>query len=132
MQLNPLCLSPRCTARNSEGEANLNLKVVVSRRLHLEIQPNSVTAHVGSRLELRCVSLPPVDGMVTTWVKDGNILVSRGRYSVKGATLTGKLVYKDYKTIPGVSKNEFVLTQAPIGIRLPYVKSLAQKPGAEP
>ena len=107
MQLNPLCLSPRCTARNSEGEANLNLKVVVSRRLHLEIQPNSVTAHVGSRLELRCVSLPPVDGMVTTWVKDGNILVSRGRYSVKGATLViYSVTMEDHGLYQCIANNE--------------------------
>ena len=66
----------------------MKVNVRVSRKLTVEIQPKSATAHVGSRLEFHCLILPPQEQVTRTWIKDGHLLESRGRYSVTGATLT--------------------------------------------
>ena len=66
----------------------MNINVQVSRKVTVEIQPKSATAHVGSHMEFHCLILPPQEGITRTWIKDGHLLESRGRYSVTGATLT--------------------------------------------
>lgn len=70
----------RCTASNAGGEANAELRLLVSTPLHVEITPPTLSVHMGGSAEFKCVVSAHSEGPhLVTWYKDGRQLPSTGR-----------------------------------------------------
>lgn len=70
----------RCTASNAGGEASAELRMIVSTPLHIEVNPPSLSVHMGGSAEFKCVVGTQGGGPhLVTWYKDGRQLPSTGR-----------------------------------------------------
>ncbi|XP_025829144.1 Down syndrome cell adhesion molecule-like protein Dscam2 isoform X2 [Agrilus planipennis] len=74
--------SYRCKASNAGGEASVELRLIVSTPLHVEVTPPMLSIHMGGSAEFRCsVSSHSGGPHLVTWYKDGRQLPSTGRGS---------------------------------------------------
>ncbi|CAH1170098.1 unnamed protein product [Phaedon cochleariae] len=72
----------RCSASNAGGESSVELRLIVSSMLHVEISPPLMSVHMGGSAEFRCVVNSQSGGPhLVTWYKDGRQLPSTGRGS---------------------------------------------------
>ncbi|XP_074032455.1 Down syndrome cell adhesion molecule 2 isoform X3 [Leptinotarsa decemlineata] len=72
----------RCSASNAGGESSVELRLIVSTALHVEISPPLLSVHMGGSAEFRCVVSAQSGGPhLVTWYKDGRQLPSTGRGS---------------------------------------------------